>query len=242
MTPRAISCWLYSRPISNSPLLMSPIISAPTIEPITRAGAAEQAGAAEDRRRDDRKLVALAELETPRMQAARIEHARDAGGHAGDDQHAHLDRGGVDAAVARRGLAAARRQHAAAEGRLAQDDVPDDADDDHPDQQHRDMERCPRRRRSRCSCRRGSERTWSASSTSRRPARCPSSRASSGTRGCRCASSASPLTRPTTTPVGEAGEDARRAGPTRPSPSPSSSEARPATMPIERSISPADST
>src|ERR1700733_7794275 len=35
MMPRAISCWLYSNPISNNPLLMSPIIKAPTIEPIT---------------------------------------------------------------------------------------------------------------------------------------------------------------------------------------------------------------
>ena len=55
-------------------------------------------------------------------------------------KHAHLDGGGVDAAVARGGLTAASRQHAAAKRGLAQDNMPDDADDDHPDQQHRNME------------------------------------------------------------------------------------------------------
>ena len=35
MIPRAISCWLYSRPIRRSPLLITPIISDPTMEPTT---------------------------------------------------------------------------------------------------------------------------------------------------------------------------------------------------------------
>src|SRR5579883_1853579 len=35
MSPRAMSCWLYSSPISSRPLLITPIISEPTIEPTT---------------------------------------------------------------------------------------------------------------------------------------------------------------------------------------------------------------
>src|ERR1700734_2333457 len=103
-----------------------------------RSCATEQARPAEHCGRDDRELVAFAELEAPGVEAAGIEHPRDCRPEARNDEHPHLDAAGVDAAIAGCGLAAAGRQDAAPEGRAAKDDMPDDRDDQGPDDQYRD--------------------------------------------------------------------------------------------------------
>src|SRR5208283_3557556 len=100
------------------------------------AGAAEEARAAEHCGRDDGEFVALAELEAARVQAAGVQHPSQGGAEARDDQDAHLDALRVDAAIARRGFAAAGGQHSPAEGRAAQHHVSDDGDDCGPDDQH----------------------------------------------------------------------------------------------------------
>src|SRR3954449_10348558 len=99
------------------------------------AHAAEQAGAAEHGRRDDRELVALAELDAAGLEAAGVEHPRDGRGHGRDQEDAQLDPARVDAAVTRRRLAAAGRQHPAAEAGAAEDEVPDHAEQERPGQE-----------------------------------------------------------------------------------------------------------
>src|SRR5689334_18564483 len=83
------------------------------------AAAAEQARATEDHRRDDRQLVPLAPLEATRLQAPRVEHPRQGGDHAGDEQHRELDPPRGYAAEARGLLVAAGGEHVAPIRRLA---------------------------------------------------------------------------------------------------------------------------
>src|SRR3984957_20781917 len=99
------------------------------------AGAAEQAGAAKNRRGDHGKLVPFAKLEAPRMKASGVEHSGKTRRHARNHKYTHLNRGGVDAAITRRRLASAGREHAPPERGFAKNDMAGDGDDDHPDEQ-----------------------------------------------------------------------------------------------------------
>ena len=101
------------------------------------AGATKQAGAAQHRRRDHRQLVTLAEREPPGVQPARVQHSRQPRRHAGDHQHAQLDRARVDAGVVGRDRVAAGRQHAPPKRGPPQHEVADDGGQQHPDQQDR---------------------------------------------------------------------------------------------------------
>ena len=116
---------------------MRPIISAPDDGTDHGSLAAEQAGAAEHGRGDHRKLVALAELESARVQATRIEHPR----HAAATLETISTRSLMEACrrrvIARRGLVAAGRQDSAAEGRARSSAMADNAEDHGPDQQAR---------------------------------------------------------------------------------------------------------
>ena len=157
MTPRTTCCWLVSSPARISPLLIRPISRAPNEGADHGAGAAEQAGAAEDHRRDGGQLVAGAPLEAARLAAGRRRACRHSGDqHGGDQQHLELDPLGVDAGELGGRPVAAGGQHLATEAGLGQADGADGDERSPSRRAGRGRGRSCRHRRSGCRRRSGS--------------------------------------------------------------------------------------